>query len=1080
MEMPETPVKVTGIGGGVAARRQVWMDPLDTSTSTRMPDTGMSTRPTTAGDLSGTGGSFPGSGDYPSPGGALGTVPSECGDSPDLAVTGGSRSGSPAGELRSKRFSREERSCFRHRPLPSAHFHAKQLVYWQTQGQARKALVAEGWAGLPVMKGKFYTHPSLAITQEKTLKNKRSTRRTAITEKSTGQLLPNERQTAEVLEDIFPCSPSESQVQSQLRSPQASKEPTQAERMRAALVAKSSKTGHAASGQDQENHALEVSMDPGSPIGLFAQDGQLDSTSTVMPARPQARPLSSTQARPQSSPKSQPQAQRQVAAAANSSHNSSSMNISSFNNTNNTMRNANSMIAMPSSPEKGASAKLAGAKLGATQGKEAQASQVGTPSILTEFREALLESFSNLREAYDTFSQNVLAGRELAKPEWRHLLHKHGFVKFIGRKAVDEIFKFLDVDGSGTVSLQEFYIALEMAGPVRSCECLRRKWLAHKYKSMTQAIRKLDDEAGVSSDKRLDQEEFAGLMERTGILDGDGFQGLFQSLSHVKSHTVAIEELHCAIATVSPPLVLEELRERVEKRFRGDFDKAFVVLVDSREGSVDLRTWTQRLYSELDFTKIEAAKSFRDIDIDNSGTISIDEFKSAMNLVKPSIFLEDLRYKVRQRFRSIEEELNKTFSDEVLDGMQQDDGITKAKFQTTLETLGLTNMETSTMFELIDTNGDGQLTPLEFVKGVRRFAPACVLEDLRIRCCQQHVRVQAAFADMTRRNDALQFPEFVQKLQKLGLVEAPGETGGTPGLNVQGIFDLLDVNHYGLVTMGRLVVALCACGCGSYTRLPSKELNKKAKNEILSDTRSTKKKMTDFKRQVRYGMEWDEQDPDRIQGLTEQLETEKQSKGRHKNDSVATPASPQRQGSKTPTVVTPTSPQRPQSQQLTRSASAPSGLGQPAGGGRPQSAAGARGVSRSASAAKSVNAGISKGRSLNAKSAVNKVRMATQEELPDYVKAVPTLHADCKTRAEKVVLGTLDEYSNICKKLDTPTARLAPTPAMKKDIHEYFTVATMTLSQDVPLMQPVQSRLATYHSTRMAAGRSPSKGKLAK
>merc|ERR1719215_2283198 len=75
--------------------------------------------------------------------------------------------------------------------------------------------------------------------------------------------------------------------------------------------------------------------------------------------------------------------------------------------------------------------------------------------VFKEFRSALLESFNTLREAYDAFHRDVPPGRDLSKPDWRHLLHKHGLTQFAGRRAVDEIFKTLDFTGDGFVSLKE-------------------------------------------------------------------------------------------------------------------------------------------------------------------------------------------------------------------------------------------------------------------------------------------------------------------------------------------------------------------------------------------------------------------------------------------------------------------------------------------------------------------------------------------------------------------------------------------------------------------------------------------------
>ena len=58
----------------------------------------------------------------------------------------------------SQRFSPDELQCFKTRPLPSTEFEQKSQVYWQTFGELRQSLSDENWHALPVLKGQFYQH----------------------------------------------------------------------------------------------------------------------------------------------------------------------------------------------------------------------------------------------------------------------------------------------------------------------------------------------------------------------------------------------------------------------------------------------------------------------------------------------------------------------------------------------------------------------------------------------------------------------------------------------------------------------------------------------------------------------------------------------------------------------------------------------------------------------------------------------------------------------------------------------------------------------------------------------------------
>merc|ERR1712070_553442 len=99
---------------------------------------------------------------------------------------------------------------------------------------------------------------------------------------------------------------------------------------------------------------------------------------------------------------------------------------------------------------------------------------------------------------------------------------------------------------------------------------------------------------------------------------------------------------------------------------------------------------------------------------------------------EPSLFYEDLRKKVRQRFRSIREAFDKAMQDFRNDDLHKNPKLTLQRFQLLLQEMELTDPELRTLFDLIDANKDGALTIKEFVHGIRFFAPSCVLEDLRL------------------------------------------------------------------------------------------------------------------------------------------------------------------------------------------------------------------------------------------------------------------------------------------------------------------------------------------------------------
>ena len=179
----------------------------------------------------------------------------------------------------------------------------------------------------------------------------------------------------------------------------------------------------------------------------------------------------------------------------------------------------------------------------------------------------------------------------------------------------------------------------------------------------------------------------------------------------------------------------------------------------------------------LGSASFQARKMFREIDVDASGEISRNEFVSAIGLSEPSLFLEDLRKKVRQRFRSFKAQFADAFQDSALNDCASAPRLVLKHFQELLLPLSMSEKETKVLFNLIDIDHDGRLSIREFVKGVRHFAPASVLEDLRVRCCQQHDRISDPFVTIDY-NQLFNSMSFAQKMLDPDFILKEGITKG--------------------------------------------------------------------------------------------------------------------------------------------------------------------------------------------------------------------------------------------------------------------------------------------------------------
>lgn len=508
--------------------------------------------------------------------------------------------------------------------------------------------------------------------------------------------------------------------------------------------------------------------------------------------------------------------------------------------------------------------------------------RIAAQRTIRHFRHQLLERFATMSGAFEMFAAETAGGaeRELSRKDFSRFLDKH--FRGLSREDHAQVFAFLDTDKSGTISIGEFHTAIEATAPVRSMEDLRRKLIALGYSSMRQVIREIEYHLGCR--KGLTAQEFGQALSKIGITQGDEHESIFQVVvdPNGPAKQVTVEQLAAALSSVSPSLLLEDVRDRLLKRY-GSMNAAFSALDIDSSYTVTGNEFIRHATTAWKLEFHEANKAFRMVDIDKSQEIHRHEFSSALGLAEPSLFHEDIRRKVRQRFRSISEALLKdefglpTAQAQVQAGqralatpvpqLQQQqrsapdstphnetakgtldssgtfcfqrrstvshvtregkDGLglltafargdvqedaaqrkTPALFKDILQKVQLTDSETQMLFRLVDTDKDGTLTPVEFVRGIRLFAPATVLDDLRLRCLAGHARVADAFA-------AVPAAKHCEVLQVEGLQQLLDELDLSEGVDVEGIMDLIEPHREGGMTISELVSALQAAAPGA-------------------------------------------------------------------------------------------------------------------------------------------------------------------------------------------------------------------------------------------------------------------------
>ena len=90
----------------------------------------------------------------------------------------------------------------------------------------------------------------------------------------------------------------------------------------------------------------------------------------------------------------------------------------------------------------------------------------------------------------------------------------------LSREERDAVFKHMDIDADGAVSMFELDLAIQAASPVRNLADLRRRWLAAGMPSLGHAIRVIEDSgAPYSLSARLSLREFGEMLSHLHVAE---------------------------------------------------------------------------------------------------------------------------------------------------------------------------------------------------------------------------------------------------------------------------------------------------------------------------------------------------------------------------------------------------------------------------------------------------------------------------------------------------------------------------------------------------------------------------------
>lgn len=544
-------------------------------------------------------------------------------------------------------------------------------------------------------------------------------------------------------------------------------------------------------------------------------------------------------------------------------------------------------------------------------------------SRILQVRVMLLSKFDSLSNAFSellAYTDNA----EISREQFARIMKAK--MPDIDREEYSTIFDFLDADGGGSISLDEFQMACEVAPPVKNLEDLRLKWIGLGFPNMSQVVAELDSATRSRGDnhhnilRRLSSADFASALHRVGLEENEEHSAVFSALTAPNAAThVCISDLVSALIALGVPMILEGARRQVLARFVS-FQEACNQLASPSlvaDGTVSRcstlarcatmadedgpnpliaqgLTSTQfaaRAVSHFGMTHSEAAKIFRLIDIDDSGSVSPLDFLRALQLAEPDMLVEIARKKLRQRWRSIQEAFARhqhevdTFGialrprDET-DRMALEKGHRRgpacckdtdfkslSEVQGILATVGIPESDTATLFQRLDVYGDDRLTASDFIWGTRLCTPSSVMEDMRINCLKLCSNVRQVFDDWhpppreSEQEDSYNPDEKNRALSKLEFQKMCMDLDIATGVNLDLIYDLLEqpsvirvndlLEQRSGIRVNDLIVALDTAAAGGQVPLKPAQLAEKARQQVREHTENLQNKTKDHRNAVR-------------------------------------------------------------------------------------------------------------------------------------------------------------------------------------------------------------------------------------
>jgi len=473
--------------------------------------------------------------------------------------------------------------------------------------------------------------------------------------------------------------------------------------------------------------------------------------------------------------------------------------------------------------------------------------------MLRSFRKTLLDVYPSVQEAFNELIQLNNDATELNMREFLNLITEpkmlHGRqIQLMNPREARLVYELMDSDKDGRLTLDEFHIGIEAISPVTTMETMRKRLICLGYSSVMQAVMNMNGPGEDLTMKPLTYPEFCSALKNVWIVEPQEHRSIWEAVRDPgdPSGLITLSELCAALAVVSPSLLLEEVHVRLMNTFGGLLEAYKAVSVE--DGSIVDRKKFLEMSKQMGLTEVEFNKLLRILDIDGSGELDKEEFVGSMALSVATLRMEDLRLKVRQSYHSIDQSFREHFAHEEDEELNDDMIFSASEFVGILEHLrGATDeqlwgsTDTQGLASVLDATCQTGLTLYSFFKGLRLFAPSCVLMGFRLELLRHGRRVSDVFQGVADRRVPLDSVAFAELLKSRNI-----KCGDTDK-----IFDFLDIRSNGIVTLSEVIACMQNMHAGRVERLPTATKLAKAQEQVRENLAPIRKVASELKLRVK-------------------------------------------------------------------------------------------------------------------------------------------------------------------------------------------------------------------------------------